>query len=185
MTTMPTALIVYASTHGQTAKIAARLGEALRAQGLETRVAEVGEAGALDPAAYDLAVVGASIHAGHHQRAIASWVKRHRAALAAMPSAFFSVCLTVAEDTEASRDATRGYLDDFAEATGWTPAHATSFAGALLYREYDFMTRLVMRLLMARGHHPTDTSRDYEYTDWEAVDRFAAQCAGALARTPG
>jgi len=42
-----------------------------------------------------------------------------------------------------------------------------------------------MRLLMARGHHPTDTSRDYEYTDWEAVDRFAAQCAGALARTPG
>jgi menaquinone-dependent protoporphyrinogen oxidase len=185
VTTMPTALIVYASTHGQTAKIAARLGEALRAQGLETRVAEVGEAGSLDPAAYDLAIVGASIHGGHHQREIVAWAKRHQVSLGAMPSAFFSVCLTVAEDTEESREATRGYLDDFADATGWTPTQATTFAGALLYREYDFMTRLVMRLLMARGHHPTDTSRDYEYTDWEAVDRFAAQCAGALARTPG
>jgi menaquinone-dependent protoporphyrinogen oxidase len=100
-----------------------------------------------------------------------------------MPSGFFSVCLTAGEDTDESRSATQGYLDEFARATGWTPTHATSFAGALLYREYDFATRLVMRLIMARGHHPTDTSRDYEYTDWEAVDRFAALCAGTPART--
>lgn len=180
-----TALIVYASTHGQTAKIAARLGEALRAQGVDARVAEVGEAAALDPAGYDLAIAGGSVHGGHHQRAIASWAKRHHAALAAMPSAFFSVCLTAAEDTEESRAATAGYLEDFARETGWTPTHATTFAGALLYREYDFVTRLVMRLLMAHGHHPTDTSRDYEYTDWDAVDRFAARCAETPARTAG
>lgn len=48
-----------------------------------------------------------------------------------------------------------------------------SFAGALQYREYNFPTRTLMRLLMRRGGHPTDTSRDYEYTDWVAVDRFA------------
>ncbi len=38
-----------------------------------------------------------------------------------------------------------------------------------------------MRLLMAHRHHPTDVTRDYDYTDWGAVDRFAKECA-AMAR---
>ena len=46
-------------------------------------------------------------------------------------------------------------------------------AGALQYREYDFVTRLVMRVLMRHGDHPTDITRDYDYTDWDAVERFA------------
>jgi menaquinone-dependent protoporphyrinogen oxidase len=133
-----------------------------------------------DPADYDAVVVGASIHAGKHQREIVDWVARHRAQLGLLPSAFFSVCLTAADDTEESRAATRGYHDEFAAATGWQPALRVTFAGALQYREYDFATRLVMRLLMRRGDHPTDTSHDYDYTDWDAVDRFARDCAALL-----
>ena len=87
------------------------------------------------------------------------------------------MCLTAAEDSEESRQATRDYLDDFEERSGWTPRLRTTFAGALQYREYDFATRLVMRLMMQRGHHPTDTSRDVDYTDWDAVDAFARACA--------
>ena len=37
-----------------------------------------------------------------------------------------------------------------------------------------------MRLLMGQGDHPTDTSRDYDYTDWDAVDRFAREFARTL-----
>ena len=94
-----------------------------------------------------------------------------------IPSAFFSVCLTAADDTEESRAATRRYLDEFVEETGWTPGRTATFAGALQYREYDFATRLLMRLLMSRMHHPTDTSQDYDYTDWDAVDRWAHELA--------
>ena len=43
------------------------------------------------------------------------------------------------------------------------------------------MTKLLMRLLMKRGHHPTDTSQDYEYTDWEQVESFARRCAAMAA----
>jgi menaquinone-dependent protoporphyrinogen oxidase len=64
---------------------------------------------------------------------VVEWVERHRAALARRPSAFISVCLTAAEETEESRAATRGYLDDFAERTGWAPTTAVTFAGALQY----------------------------------------------------
>jgi len=37
-----------------------------------------------------------------------------------------------------------------------------------------------MRVLMHRGGHPADVSRDHEFTDWAAVDAFAARCAALL-----
>jgi menaquinone-dependent protoporphyrinogen oxidase len=170
-------LLVYASTHGHTARIAARIARTLEDDGATVAVHPVGDAP--DPHGFDAVVVGASIHAGHHQKELLAWAARHRTALAAVPSAFFNVCLTAADDTEESRKATRAYLDDFVEQTDWTPGRMTTFAGALQYREYDFPTRLLMRLLMKRGGHPTDASRDYDYTDWDAVDAFARQVVAA------
>ena len=133
------------------------------------------------PADYDAVILGASIHAGHHQRALVKWAERHHTALDLNPSAFFSVCLTAADDAEEARAATRGYLDDFVEQTGWTPSRTATFAGALQYREYDVATRALMRLLMRRMHHPTDASQDYDYTDWDAVERWAHELAATLA----
>ena len=65
-----------------------------------------------------------------------------------------------------------------------SPREAITFAGALQYREYDFMTRLLMRMLMRRGDHPTDVTRDYDYTDWEAVEAFARRFAAMVASKP-
>ena len=178
---MPDILVIYASTHGHTATIAARVGEAITREGASAHLRHVSAAEHLEPSGYDAVVVGASIHAGHHQRVVVEWAERHRAELAALPAAFFSVCLTAADDTAESRAATARYRDEFAAATGWTPERAVTFAGALQYREYDFATRLVMRLLMRRGGHPTDASRDYDYTDWAAVERFAHDFAAHAA----
>jgi menaquinone-dependent protoporphyrinogen oxidase len=174
---MSSFLIAYASTHGHTARIAERIAAALRADGhtvdVDDRVGETDPS----PVAYDAVIAGASIHGGHHQAEVVRWARRHGTTLTMTPSAFFSVCLAAAEDTDEARAATRDYLDDFEERTGWTPRVRTTFAGALQYREYGFATRLAMRVLMQRGHHPTDTRRDYDYTDWDAVDAFARACA--------
>ena len=65
----------------------------------------------------------------------------------------------------------------------WARLSTTAtLAGALQYREYDFFTRTLIRLMMKRGGHPTDTSRDYDYTDWEAVARFGHEFSGMLAQ---
>jgi menaquinone-dependent protoporphyrinogen oxidase len=172
---MSNLLVVYATTHGHTGRIAERIADVIRTHDHEVELAEVGA----DPAVFDrdAVIVGGSIHAGHHQPELVAWARHHHTTLARKPSALFTVCLTAADDTEESRAATRRYLDEFVEATDWTPVPAVTFAGALQYREYDFMTRLMMRLLMHKGHHPTDTSRDYDYTDWDAVERFAHECA--------
>ncbi len=173
-------LLVYASTHGHTEKIALRVARALREEGAHVQMCDVASAAKLATSDYDGVIVGASVHGGRHQREIVDWVKRHAITLSAMPSAFFSVCLTAADDTAESHEATRTYLDDLEDDTGWTPRKRVSFAGALQYREYDFATRLPMRLVMRRGQHPTDVTQDYDYTDWGAVDRFAHECAALL-----
>jgi menaquinone-dependent protoporphyrinogen oxidase len=44
------------------------------------------------------------------------------------------------------------------------------------------VTRRLIKLISWQAGGPTDTSRDYEFTDWEAVDRFAATLATGLAK---
>jgi menaquinone-dependent protoporphyrinogen oxidase len=170
-------LLVYSSTHGHTAKIAQRMGEALRAEELDVDVLRTEEAQRADPRTYDGVIVGGSLHGGHHQDELRDWVSRHRVALASGPSAFFSVSLTAAEDSDEARTETRDRLDDFLDDTGWTPTCSVSLAGALQYQEYDPFTRILIRLMMRHGGHPTDISRDHDFTDWPAVERFGREFA--------
>jgi menaquinone-dependent protoporphyrinogen oxidase len=176
---MPRILVLYASTHGHTANIATRIAATLEADGATVDLQRLSESQPV-PTDYDAVVLGASIHAGHHQRALVKWAERHHTALDLNPSAFFSVSLTAADDTEEANAATQGYLDDFVEQTDWTPNRSATFAGAVQYREYDLATRVLMRLLMRKMHHPSDASRDYDYTDWDAVERWAHELTVTL-----
>ena len=155
---MSSVLIAFATTHGHTRKVAERIAEVLEREGLTADLREVKAAVELDLRGYDGVIAGGSIHGGHHQHELVEWTKHHARALNGLPGAFFSVCLTAADDTEESRGATAEYIDDFLDDTGWIPGETISFAGALQYREYDFMTRLLMRMLMRRGDHPTDVT---------------------------
>lgn len=174
-------LVIYASTHGHTAKIAGRVAEALREEGVEVDLRGVGDADGADPGHADGVVVAASVHQGRHQDELIDWVRHHHRALEARPTLFVSVSLTAAEDSDEARAATRECIDVFLDDTGWTPERCEPVAGALQYREYDFFTRTLIRLMMKRGGHPTDTSRDYDYTDWDGVDRLAREFAKRVA----
>jgi len=174
---VPRALVVYASTHGHTAKIAARLAQAMGTGDLEVDLRDVEAAADADPGDYAVVVVGASLHKERHQHAIVQWVAGRRAALDRRPSVFFSVSLSAADDGEDSRAATQHCIDEFCEQTGWTPGRTERIAGCLQYREYDVFTRQLMRLLMRQKGQPTDASQDYDYTDWDAVDRLGRDIA--------
>ena len=177
---MPTLLLTYATTHGHTAKIADRLAAALRAHGLDVDLRDIKQVGDAVPGSFDAVVVGASLHAGHHQRAMLKWVKANRDALADRPTMFFSVSLTAAEDAAEARESTQRCIDDFEEETGWKPTRSESVAGALQYREYDVFTRVLMRLKMRQGGHQADPSQDHEYTDWDALEQLAEEFAAQL-----
>ena len=174
------ALVLYASTHGHTAKIASRVAEAVGQARVDVEIRDARHDTVPEPSDYDGIVIAGSLHGGHHQREIVDWAKHHRDELESRPSIFLSVSLTAAEDTDEAREATEKCIDDFRDETGWKPARAIPVAGALQYREYDVATRTLIRLLMRKGGHPTDTSHDHDFTDWNAVDRIGADFAAVL-----
>jgi menaquinone-dependent protoporphyrinogen oxidase len=181
-------LVLYASTHGHTHKIAEHIGAVLVREGVNANVRGVHEYGEhADLRKYDGVIVGASVHAGHHQNEMLTWVRHHYTRLSAMPSAFFSVSLTAADDTDEARETTRSMIDDVLDETGWVPRTTQAFAGALQFEEYNLPTRVLMRLIARRIEHQTgadvDVHEDTDYTDWAAVDRFAEAFAASLRTT--
>lgn len=172
---MARTLVVYASIDGHTTRVAKRVAERLLQSGDSVVLRAVDDApGQLDE--FTAVIVGGAIRYGHYPRTLESWVRTHRPALAARPNAFFSVCLSAGGPGARPRTA-QGYIEEFRARTGWEPRTVASFAGALLYRRYNPFIRFMMRLIVGMAGGDTDTSRDYEYTDWAAVERFAVEFA--------
>lgn len=175
-------LIVYATREGQTHRIAEHIAAEIRARGGTADVMNARDVEATRALpGCSAVVVAASVHAGRHEPEMVRFVREHKAALEAMPAAFLSVSMgeAGAEDQGASPEIRAQARSDVAEqikgffdSTGWHPARVQPVAGALLYTKYNFIVRFVMKLIVKKKGGSTDTSRDHEYTDWAALDRF-------------
>ena len=180
------ALIAYTTDKGHTRKVADRISEALRGQGHTAQVVDLnrGHEGVY-PQGFDVVFLGSPIIIGGYSRALRRFVQEHRAALTRIPTAFFSVGLAVASLTSDGRAQTMEVVERFMQKTAWHPRRVELVAGALPYSKYNFLVRFIMRNIAAKEGGDTDTSRDYEYTDWEAVDRFATEFASRAAQSRG
>lgn len=180
--------VFYATGEGQTRRIAQRLAQMLRDRGFVVDVADVAAShpGNIDLDRYRGAILAASVHMGKYQRSMIEFVKARRAGLERLPTTFLAVSLSQAavEDAHATparrqrarRDVERT-LAAFARATDWRPRRVRAVAGALLYRQYGFALRLLMRFVSSVVGASTDTSRDHDYTDWNALARYADEIA--------
>lgn len=181
---MKPAAVIYATRDGHTRRIADAIARGLGKHGVASTLIDLSERPAADGLdAFDSAVVAAPVRMGRHPRQIEAFVKQHSAALARMPSAFVSVSLSEAgvqrvESTPVRRAKFASYLgrcnERFYKRTGWHPAHVKNVAGALAYSHYGMVLRLAMRYFARRCGGSTDTTHDYEYTDWGALDGFVA-----------
>jgi menaquinone-dependent protoporphyrinogen oxidase len=168
---MSTILVVYHTSEGQTARIADHIAAVLRARGDAVEVHDV--AGAPAPEHYDGVVVGDSIHAVHHSKPLTRYLRDHNTVLNKLPSALFQVSLTSANpDTEHTATA-QGLVQELLDRTEFDPDLVGLFAGALVYTQYGWLKRRVMRAISRREGGDTDMTRDYDYTDWSAVEQFA------------
>lgn len=162
--------ITYGTTEGQTAKIAEYMADLISHHGHEAQAVDIKNAGDTVPDGYDGVIVGASIHMGKHDKHVAEFVQKNHDTLERLPSAFFSVSLAAHGDMEEAQ----GYVEEFEQDTGWRPAKVALFGGALLYTQYGFVKRHLMKKIAGDkpGGLDTDTSRDYVYTEWDGVRRF-------------
>jgi menaquinone-dependent protoporphyrinogen oxidase len=183
-------LVAYATTEGQTRKIAEFIAERLRIRGHRVDLIDV-----VTPAAqqvlphYQAAIVGGSVHQQRHQRPLEHFLKDNRAWLAALPVALFSVSLAAALDDMDSRLEARRILGELADDCSLSPCTVRCIAGALRYTQYDYLKRQLMRMIALGRGQADDPTKDVEYTDWidvEAfVDEFLATARIAGSAKPG
>jgi menaquinone-dependent protoporphyrinogen oxidase len=125
-----------------------------------------------DPREFDAVIIAASVHAGRYQSAVVHFVSEHVVAIDAVPNAFLSVSLAAAGDDEDDIEGLKKCTALFRHETGWTPKQLHHVAGAFRYTAYDFLKRWAMKYIAYRKGGPTETSRDYELTDWDDLTRF-------------
>jgi menaquinone-dependent protoporphyrinogen oxidase len=174
--------VFYATTEGQTRRIAERLAALLHERGIDSRAIDVqsAEAREIDWGAVRAVAIGASVHGGRHQQAINTFVRANKDALQARPALFFSVSMRAASPSPGEREGARQLAQAFVNAAGWHPPHVVAVAGRLAYTKYGWLMRWFISRIAKRGGLATDTSQDHEYTDWAQVARLADELAAAV-----
>jgi len=185
--------VFYATFHDHTRLIAERIAASLGACGFAAKVHEVREVQAFAPSGYTAAILAAPVHLGKHHKDMIDFVRRNRAALEQLPTAFISATLSevgveqsfvTPEQHKQSVADVQMMLNRFFTDTGWHPMRVNPVAGAICYTRYNFLLRFGMKQIAKKVGAGTDTSRDYDYTDWNALDAFVKEFAQEIRAVP-
>lgn len=182
----PRVLVLYASWHGHTRRVAVRLAGHLRDDGVAAVLADADRAP--DPLPLeDLhgAVVVASVHFGGHARRLKKLLRHCREELAGLPTALVSVSGAAMSPRTEDRAEAREAVERLFGETGWTPDRTLMLGGRLAYTRYNPVLRRVMRSIAEGEGWPTDTSRDHAMTDWGSLGRFARDFVGLVRHHAG
>jgi menaquinone-dependent protoporphyrinogen oxidase len=173
-------LIAYATTDGQTRKIARFAADRLTAQGHSVELLNVEDAEGLDLARFSAAVLAGSLHAGGYQKALARFATEASDQLAMIPTVFLAVSLSAAGNDPEDWAGLRKCLAEFETETGWTPGRVEHVAGAFRFSEYDFFRAWAMRRIADQKGEAVEPGTDKEYTDWSALGAFLDQWVAGL-----
>ncbi len=164
-------LVTYATRRGSTADVASRIGAALRRESAEVEVRPIAEVQALEP--YRAVIIGSAVQLGRWLPEAASFLKRFEANLINTPVAYFTVCITLRDDTPENRRVVSAYheplLFDYPDIE---PVSIGMFAGALHYDKLAWYQRLYTRF----GRLPQG-----DWRDWQKIDAWAQSVLPLLA----
>ena len=164
-------LVAYASKAGSTAEVAAAIGKRLADAGLAIDLRRARNVRSVD--GYRAVIVGSAIRAGQWLPEASGFVKTHREALAARKTAFFTLCMTLQQDTPGNREKVAGYLKPVRAVL--EPHRLEFFAGKMEYRTLALGPRLVVKAMKVP---------EGDFRNWHAIGSWAdALSSEMLART--
>ena len=176
--------VFFATTDGQTRRIAEVLAAHARFLGVDSHAIDVtsAQAAGISWAGVGAVVLAASVHVGRHQPEAEAFVRRHLVELNARPSTFLSVSLSICSKLPDEVDSARRMASAFPEHLGWKAGRVVCVAGRLAYTQYGLLKRFVMRRIAVKAGGPADTSRDHEMTDWDQLRDVAAELVRVMER---
>ena len=131
-------LVAYRTRYGCTRRYAVLLAEKLSG---EVTVADLRREGRLDPAAFDLVLLGSPIYAGKVPTGVTRFCERHRSELLRVPVGLFICCLYEGQRARAQLDS--AFPD-------WLSLHAFgrwALGGEIRLEALRFFDRLLVRAL--------------------------------------
>ena len=166
-------LIIYSSTDGHTKKICEVIKENLINKG-EHHLTSIEKAPETNIQFYDYIIIGASIRYGKHNRKVFDFIEKNLNIIEKKKNAFFSVNV-VARKNEKNTPETNPYIKKFLSKTRWKPKKLGVFAGKVDYPNYSFLNKQIIRFIMFITKGPIDTSKSFEFTNWDNVKKFAQE----------
>ncbi len=166
-------LIVYSSTDGQTKKICEVIKENLLNKN-QHKLISIEHISEINIEDYERIILGASIRYGKHNSKVINFVKQNIRILEKKKNVFFSVNVVARKEGKDKPD-TNPYVQKFIKKTKWKPKKLGVFAGKVDYPNYNFFNRQIIKLIMFITKGPTDTSKTYEFTNWNKVKNFAVE----------
>ena len=165
-------LIGYATGEGQTRKIAHFIGDAIEHQGVKVDYVDTNKPLPKDFSAKDYQgiVLGSSLRYRRYADSLREFVRQYKVDIEQVPSAFYSVSLG---DVKGLRQGVTWCINSFLGRTEWQPKLIGRFGGALRYTQFkNKWEKNGMLFGAAIMGHPTDTSQDHEFTNWNQVTEF-------------
>lgn len=158
-------LVAYASGTGSTGEVAKAIGEVLHDGGATVDIRPANDVEGIDD--YNAAVLGSSIRAGRWLPDAVDFLLDFRTALATVPVALFTTCLTMVNNTEESRRTVLAYMEPvLARIPAVKPVGIGLFAGSL----DPTFAQLA----------PPSTGPYGDYRDWDAIRAWATAIRPAL-----
>jgi menaquinone-dependent protoporphyrinogen oxidase len=167
-------LMAFATHDGQTGRIAERIAARLEAASVPVRACRFGHDSVPAPEGFDGFIAGSCVRYGRCDKRMIDYLRIHASALSRLPTGLFSVDLI---SRDPGKDEPRGnvYARKLLARVPFRPGAFAIFPGRLDYPRYRWYDRLMIRAIMRATGGPTDPASVIEYTDWDAVDRFASR----------
>jgi menaquinone-dependent protoporphyrinogen oxidase len=154
-------LVSYASWCGSTAEIAREIAKGLGVKGETVDLLQAKDVKNLD--AYKTVVLGSAIRRGKWKSEAVDFVTRFQPVLGLKSTAFFTVCLTLRDDTEENRKTVRAYLDPVRVLV--KPGKEGFFAGKIDYSRLSFLEGVIMRYMIK--------APEGDFRKWDQVEAWA------------
>ena len=191
-------LIAYATTDGQSRKIARFAADRLADSGHAVELLCVDDAKGLDLTRFHGVIVGGSGHMGGYQKALTRFVTEAQTALGGRrrlaadgawwqtalggkPSLMLSVSLSAAGTDAEDWAGIHKCVAQFEADTGWIPGRVEPVAGAFRFSEYDFFRAWAMRRIADQKGETIEAGKDKEYTDWDKLGAVLDDWAAGIA----
>ncbi|MCJ7433406.1 MAG: twin-arginine translocation signal domain-containing protein [Anaerolineales bacterium] len=155
-------LIAYASKAGSTSEVAGAIAEELSAKGMLADVLQIKQV--KDIGDYKAVIIGSAIRMGSWLSEATGFLETHKTSLSRIPTAFFTVCMTLHEESGENRRKVEEFMQPVRAIL--EPASLGLFAGKMDYSKLSFLDRQIAKMVKVP---------EGDFRNWDAIRSWARE----------